>query len=111
MLTILPRERAIIPRATACVTKNTESRLVAMISRQSASAKSTIGARLVMPALFTRMSIGPMSFSICATDASTVCFLVTSKGAAMAFAPIAFTVAATAAASLPLMITRAPAAT
>ena len=69
------------------------------------------GMRLVMPALLTRMSIGPTSCSIFATAASTASLLVTSNGAATAFAPIAFTAAATAAASRPLMMTRAPAAT
>src|SRR6266850_6911568 len=59
ILTILPRDRAIMRRATDCVTKNTESRLVAMICRQSLSGKSVNAMRLVMPALFTRISIGP----------------------------------------------------
>ena len=56
-----------------------------------------------MPALFTRMSIGPTSFSIFATAASMAALSVTSNGAATAFVPIAFTAASTAAASRPLI--------
>ena len=82
-----------------------------MIARQSASGKSVNGIRLVMPALFTRMSIGPTSFSIFSTAASTAALLVTSNGAATALVPSAFTAAATASWSRPFMATRAPAAT
>jgi hypothetical protein len=52
---ILPLLRAIIPGSAACATRKGAVRLVAMMSFQSSSLKSTSGLRRWMPALLTRM--------------------------------------------------------
>ena len=56
---ILPRPRAIIRRATAWPTKKAVSMLVRISSDHFSIGKSSSGVRNCMPALFTRMPIGP----------------------------------------------------
>ena len=64
VLTMRPRPRGIMRRATAWPTWNTLSRLLRISSCQSDSGKSWNGARRWMPALLTRMSMAPISRSI-----------------------------------------------
>ena len=64
---ILPRFRAIMPLATVRPTMKRLVRLVRITSSNVSSLISTSGWRRWMPALLTRMSIGPTSPRSCAT--------------------------------------------
>jgi len=79
MLMILPLPFLIIEGMTAFETMNGPLRSMSITWRNSAAVISTIGMRLMMPALLTRMSTMPTSFSICATMAFTCSSLVTSQ--------------------------------
>ena len=68
---ILPRPRGIMLRATALPTWKTPEMLVCSSRCHLSSGKSSSGARCWMPALLTRMSIGPTSRSMRSTSAST----------------------------------------
>ena len=60
MLMIRPDLRAFMPPITARLHRNTLFTSMSMTRRQSSSERSSSGAaRPAMPALFTRMSIGP----------------------------------------------------
>jgi len=86
-LMILPLPRGIMRCATARPTKNTLSMLVDVMRRQASVEYSAKAPRSCMPALLTRMWIGPSSASIFATPASTASASVTSKGAISAAMP------------------------
>src|SRR4051795_7283881 len=93
-LTILPRPRATIPRATARPTRNALVRLVSSTRRHASSGKSSSGDRCCTPALFTRMSSGPSRVSTSVTPASTASASVTSKATGCTRAPAAAAVPA-----------------
>ena len=76
---ILPWPFLIIDGMTAFETMNGPLRSMSITWRKSAALISVIGMRLMMPALLTRMSITPTSFSICATMALTCSSFVTSQ--------------------------------
>ena len=98
--------------ATARETRNTEPRLTAMTSSQVSSAHSSSGVRRWMPALLTRMSIGPILFSMRSTAASTARLSVTSKAESWAVNPASrssATALSTPASRVPLTRTAAPA--
>ena len=59
MLTILPRPRAEHLPARRPAEQKTAVRLTSMTASQSSSVNSTAGARRMMPALLTRMSMPP----------------------------------------------------
>ncbi|MNT59602.1 hypothetical protein D3C72_1971260 [compost metagenome] len=61
---ILPAPRAIMCRATGWLTLNTEVRLVDMTWSNFSGGKASRLERNCMPALLTRMSIGPSWSSI-----------------------------------------------
>ena len=76
---ILPAPFLIIPGITAFDTMNGAFRSTSITWRNSAALISTIGMRLMIPALFTRISTEPSSFSILATSSFTCSSLVTSQ--------------------------------
>ena len=78
MLMILPSRRSIISGRTAEATMNGATRSTSMTAWNSERFISCIGMRLMMPALFTRMSIWPTSSWIFSTRAFTSSSLVTS---------------------------------
>src|SRR3981081_2110635 len=78
MLIISPFLQLIIEGATALETKNTLFKLVFRTRFQSSSDFSCAGPKTPIPALFTRMVIGPRADSVFATRACTSAGLVTS---------------------------------
>ena len=76
---ILPPPRSIIPGITALDTMNGALRSTSMTWRKSEAFISVMGTRLMMPALFTRMSIGATSDSMVLTASATASSSVTSK--------------------------------
>ena len=112
MLMILPAPRLIMAGTTALLTENTDFTLVAKIWSNLSSGKSSSGARNCVPALLTRMSIGPISASANSTASPMLSALVTSKASARTRTPdcASFSDAApSAAVSRPLRMTSAPA--
>ena len=87
MLMILPRFRAIMPFATVRPTMKRLVRLVLMTSSKTSVCISTSGCRRWMPALLTRMSIGPTSRSIFAIASTTAGSEVTSNRIALGLQP------------------------
>ena len=75
---ILPPPFLIMAGITALLTINGAFRSTSMTWRKSMADISTMGMRLMMPALFTRMSMTPTSCSIRATTACTASSSVTS---------------------------------
>src|ERR1700694_1641474 len=71
MLIISPLLRLIIEGATALETKNTLFKLVFRTRSQSSSDFSCAGPKTRMPALFTRMVIGPRADSDFASSLAT----------------------------------------
>ena len=69
MFTILPRPRASMCLPAARHRRNTAVRFTSSTAAQSSSEKSTAGARRIMPALLTRMSIAPSSRTVASTSA------------------------------------------
>ena len=111
-LTIRPRLRAIMRRATGCATRKTLSRLVRINSRQVSSGKSSSAPRRCTPALLTRMSMGPNARSMSSTARAISPLSVTSNTASWTSAPVARSSAAasaTFAGVRPLIATLAPA--
>src|ERR1700676_2917471 len=78
MLIISPLLRLIIEGATALETRNTLFKLVSRTRSQSSSDFSCAGPKTPMPALFTRMVIGPRADSVLATRLATSAGRVTS---------------------------------
>ncbi|VYT85661.1 Uncharacterised protein [uncultured Clostridium sp.] len=78
MLMIFPCPFSIIPGITALLTMNGAFRSTSTTCRNCAAVISHIGMRLMMPALFTRMSMTPTSWAICFTIACTASSSVTS---------------------------------
>ena len=76
---IFPWPFLIIPGMTAFATMNGAFRSMSTTWRKSSALISSIGMRLMMPALFTRMSITPTSSSIFATISLTSSSFVTSQ--------------------------------
>ena len=98
--------------ATAWPTLKTEEMLVWSMRSKASAGKSSSGARCCMPALLTRMSMGPVSASKPSTAARTAAWSVASKGSSATVAPAPRRAAAAAAslpASRPLSTTAAPA--
>ena len=87
MLMILPRPRAIMPGATARAQRNIDVRFVASTVSHSSSLTSTVFFSRMMPALLTRMSMGPSAFSASFTAAVTWAPCVTSSRSAQALPP------------------------
>src|SRR3989338_3509478 len=87
MLTIRPHPRAIIAGATARAHRNIDVRLVARIVSQSASVTSSVFCCMVMPALFTRTSIGPSPAATAPVAAAMSSARVTSSRNAAARPP------------------------
>src|SRR5688572_26505520 len=82
MLMMLPLPRLIIPAATALPTMKAEVTLVAISCSNLSVGNWSSGARCCIPALLTRMSIGPISLSACSTASVTLSSFVTSKARA-----------------------------
>src|ERR1700736_1704029 len=78
MLIISPLLQLIIEGATALETKNTLFKLVFRTRSQSSSDLSCAGPKTPMPALFTRMVMGPRADSVFETRRSTSAGRVTS---------------------------------
>src|SRR6185312_6745399 len=74
-----PLRAFIMPRSTALDRRYTELRLVSRIRFQSSSRMRSRSWSRVMPALFTRMEIGPNSLPTASTRASTPALSVTSS--------------------------------
>ena len=88
-LMILPRPRAIMPGTTARAQRNIEVRLVARTVSHSSSVTSSDGLSRVMPALLTRMSMGPSADSASFTTVLICSPWVTSIRSARARPPAA----------------------
>ena len=71
MLTMRPRRAFIMPRSTALLVRKTPDRLVSRIACQSSSFIRISSWSRVMPALFTRMPIGPTLPATSSSTAST----------------------------------------
>ncbi len=99
MVTIAPPRRLSIGRATARQVKNAPPRFVSITARQSSSESFMIRLSRVMPALHTRIAIGPISDSTCATSAAAPSGVDTSPATAWAVPPAARTAAHTASAA------------
>ena len=82
-----PRSRIFGPTARAH--SHGPFRLVSITMSQSASVSSSIGPRLLTPALFTRMSIGPSSASTSDTSRVTCSASITSAANPRARRPVA----------------------
>ncbi len=76
---ILPLLCSIMCGRTALETINAAFRSMSTTWRKSSTDISTIGILLMMPALLTRMSTGPISSAIFATIAATSSSFVTSQ--------------------------------
>ena len=88
-MTILPQPASTIAPTYACVTCNTAPRLRRIASSQSSGQVSTKSFSspkpdVGIPALFTRMSIGPSAFSMASTAALTDASFVTSQAKPLA---------------------------
>jgi len=83
-----PHLRSRMPGITACVHRNTDFRLTAMVRSKSASVSvSTVRTR-PMPALFTSTSTGPSACSVSAIIRATSTAWDTSARTAMALPPL-----------------------
>src|SRR5215467_1018053 len=89
-----PRPVATMRRAASCPTRTTPSRLTAMTARHSSSLMRVKYAFEGMPALLTRMQIGPNAASVCSTPSATDARSVTSMATAAASPPSALISAA-----------------
>ncbi len=89
MFTIAPARRFSIGRATARQVKKAPPRFVSITLRQSSSASFMIRLSRVIPALFTRIAIGPTSDSTCSTRPVAPSIVETSPRTAWALPPIA----------------------
>src|SRR5262245_56056547 len=110
MLTMTPRRRGIISRATRCRQKNTPLPLTRMMRSQSPSVRSMMSARRVTPALFTRMSTWPSVSTTRRTMWSMASRLPMSVSTMTRFLPNAATAPAVACAAAPSMSTAATSA-
>ena len=89
IVTIDPARRFSIGRATARHAKNAPPRFVSMTARQSSSESFMIRLSRVIPALQTRMAIGPTSDSTWLTSAVAPSGVEMSPATAVALPPAA----------------------
>src|SRR6266550_7878410 len=87
MLMIRPARRLLMPRAACLIIRNAPLKFVSRTASQSSSLMRNTRLSRRVPALFTRMSIGPRSRSTSATAASTCSPWATSHAYPRADAP------------------------
>src|SRR5690348_3582329 len=112
MLMILPPPACLRCGYAALAHRNALVKLVFITVCHSSSASASTGLRMLIPALFTTISMRPQRCAVWATSASTECALVTSTSIASASLPILFnsrTALADLSALRPATTTRAPA--
>ena len=89
MLMILPEPCLSMCRPACCIRRKTLVRFTSITASQSSSEYSAAGARRIMPALLTRISIAPKCPTVSSTSRAQTSGKPTSPTSATAFAPAA----------------------